>query len=471
MTVFVFGVVLVFAGIVGAGAENPRPNVLFVVFDDLNDWVGALGDRQVKTPNLDAFAKKGVLFTNAHCVASVCNPSRVAILTGLRPETTGVFSQGQRLRDLLPGVVTLPDWFRKHGYLAVGVGKVFDIPDPASWDDYFFWDPGAMESEGVERYYEPPAPQPLVRPATDLSRKYGANIDFAPLDEAESAMPDHQVVDLARKFLWESHDKPFFLAVGIHKPHLPWFTPRRYFEQYPLTAVEPPELIESDLADVPDYGKRIALSKAGSSFTPFSVVEETGLWKAWIQAYLASVTFADAQFGRLMEALREGPNVANTVIVVCSDHGFHHGEKEHLHKYTLWERSTHVPLMISARNVGSEGVRIQQPVSLLDLFPTLIDLCRIDAPGDVAIEGHSLIGLLEDPTRNWPYAAVTSLDRGSASVRTAKWRYIRYADGGEELYDHTNDPHEWVNLVDRPESQSIIVELAKHLPASKLTPP
>ena len=226
-------------------ANNPSrqgtpPNVLLVVFDDLNTNVGFLGDRAAKTPHLDKFAARATVFQNAHCAIAVCNPSRAALLTGQPPWVTGVWRQQQdELRESCPRAVTLPMFFRDAGYLSVGTGKVFDSvkPDPPSWDRYLFWDPAAEANGGVERYYDKPTPLPDPRPATIYAEKYGRNIDFGPVEADTESMPDHRVVSLAREFLQERSAQPFFLGVGLHKPHLPWYLPQKYFEAFPLDEI------------------------------------------------------------------------------------------------------------------------------------------------------------------------------------------------------------------------------------------
>ena len=338
-----------------------RPNVLFIAVDDWNDWVGCLGHEQAITPNVDALAKRGVLFTNAHCTVSVCNPSRAAVMTGLRPETTGVFENSHRLRKKVPDLVTLPQHFRQNGYRAEGGGKIYhDVPpfcdDPASWDDYFWWSeygPKGGKSGGGFRspYSIPPDPEPEDRPMHQITKLTKRNFDWGGVDQPESDWPDYQVAEWASEFLSQEQDKPFFLAVGIFRPHVPWFNPQKYFDLYPEESIELPAVKDDDVDDLGVWARKRAMD--GNS--KHAEVVASGDWKGAVQAYLASISHADANVGRVIEALDAGPNKDNTIIVLWSDHGYHLGEKGHWHKRTLWERATHVPLIVVAPGVTGAG--------------------------------------------------------------------------------------------------------------------
>jgi arylsulfatase A-like enzyme len=452
----------------GQKKEPGKPNVLFISVDDWNDWVGCLGHEQAQTPNVDRLAARGVLFNNAHCVSPVCNPSRVSTLTGLRPDTTKVYENNHIMRKLSPELVTLPQYFREQGYYVAGGGKVFhDVPphcdDPQSWDEYFWWNEhgpkGGRVGNGGWRspYSIPPDPQPEGRPTKKITPLTKRNFEWGTLDQRESDWPDVKVVDWAAKFLAKEHDKPFFLSVGIFRPHVPWFNPRKYVEQYPLDELRLPIVKEDDLNDLGQWARNRALDRGSKH----DKVVEFGEWKAAVQAYLASISFADANVGRVLDALDKSQYRDNTIIVFWSDHGYHLGEKGHWHKRTLWERSTRVPFIIAAPGVTTAGTKCKQAVSLLDIYPTLNALCGIKQRNE--LEGNDLTPLLKETDSQWNHPAITTWQHGNHSVRTRRWRYIRYVTGEEELYDHSVDPNEWNNLAGRSKHVPIKTRLAKHL--------
>lgn len=446
-----------------------RPNVLFIAVDDWNDWVGCLGHGQAITPELDALAERGVLFTNAHCTVSVCNPSRVAVLTGLRPETTGVFENNHRMRRKVPQLVTLPQYFRQHGYRTEGGGKIFhDVPphcdDPVSWDRYFWWSEhgpkgGKVAGGGFRSPYSiPPDPEPEGRPTRAITRVTKRNFDWGTVDQPESDWPDYQVAAWASEFLSNEQDRPFFLAVGIFRPHVPWFNPQKYADLYPEDSIELPPVRNDDTEDLGDWAQK----RARDRNSRHNELVEAGEWKGAVQAYLASISHADANVGRVIDALDSGPNKDNTIIIFWSDHGYHLGEKGHWHKRTLWERATRVPLIVVAPGITTPGARCARPVNLIDLYPTLVDLCGLPPRAELA--GRSLLPLLKDPTLVWEHPSITTYLPGNHAVRTERWRYIQYATGDEELYDHRTDPNEWENLAADPEFSEIRRELASFLP-------
>jgi len=418
-----------------------KPNILFIAVDDLNDWVGVAGTRSdVRTPNLDRLAARGTYFERAYCVAPSCQPSRAAVMTGLRPSTTGDYVNEQKLRKLLPDVVTLPQYFAGHGYRTAGGGKIFhhgDV-DPQSWQEEF------------RQPKDPKPAEPVRGPISD-------NFTWQPLDVDDRAMGDFQVVDWAAEQLQRTDEKPFFLAVGFYRPHMPLHVPRKYFERHPLDSIRLPEVPADDLADVPLIGRWFAENRGYHK-----KIFDAGQWRHAVQAYLASIEFFDAQLGRLIDALDRSPHRDNTIVVLWSDHGWHLGEKNHWSKFALWERSNRVPLVVDAPGLTKAGSRSTVPVSLLDLFPTLVELCGL--PRWESLEGTSLLPQLRDPKSPRSEPAVMTFGPNNHAVRDARWRYIRYADGGEELYDHTTDPNEWTNLAERPESIDVKRRLAEHLP-------
>jgi arylsulfatase A-like enzyme len=425
-------------------------NVLFIAIDDLNDWIGCLhGHPDVKTPNLDRLAARGMLFTSAYCAAPVCNPSRTALMTGIRPSTSGVYDNSQPFREstVLKDAITLPQHFAAAGYRVVGGGKIYHVeyPDPRSWQEYY-------PSQTNNR---PADPLPDHRPLNGIPNT--KLFDWGPIDARDPKMGDYQVVDWASSELNRAQSKPFFLACGIFKPHLPWYIPQKYFDLYPPGKITLPVVKDDDLDDVPEVGKKMAL-RGGDH-------EKVLKYKQWtnaVRSYLAAISFADAQVGRVLDALDSGPHAKNTTVVLWSDHGWHLGEKLHWRKFALWERTTRNVLMIAAPGVTRPGSRCDRVVSLLDIYPTMIDLCGL--PKKNGLEGNSIMPLLRNASAAWNHPAVTTYKRGNHAVRDSRWRYIRYHDGGEELYDHTNDPNEWTNLAGKPELTSVKAQLAHYLP-------
>ncbi len=427
----------------GAAAKAKKMNVLFLAIDDLNDWTGFLGGYPgVKTPNLDRLAARGVTFTRAYCSAPACNPSRASLMSGIRPSTSGVYLNSQPWRPVMKDVVTLPQHFMAHGYRAEGGGKIYHggFPDPASWHAYF--------KKGAD-------PKPDKLPANGIPDT--GHFDWGPLDVDDAKMDDHRVMTWATEFLAKKQEQPFFLAVGLFKPHLPWYVPRKYFNEYPLSDIKRPEVPSDDLDDVPAAGVRMARPQGDHK----KVVEHQQ-WDQAIQGYLASITFTDRQVGRLLDALDASGQGDNTVIVMWGDHGWHLGEKSHWRKFTLWEEADRVPLIISVPGLTKAGARCERTVSLLDLYPTLADVCGLPLRSE--LEGRSLKPLLQNCAAEWERPAVTTYQRNNHAIRSERWRYIRYADGSEELYDHDKDPMEWTNLAGASKYDEVKRELSGHLP-------
>lgn len=422
-----------------AGDKNP-PNILFVAFDDLNDWVGCLGGYagKIQTPNIDALAASGTLFTNAHCAIPLCNASRTSTLTGWSPLKTHVLYNTTKWSEIpqLRNTVTLPQMFRNNGYRAVGAGKIFHFHDPSSWDDFWPDNPRGEPDEPVQPDYEHP------RKGTPHSFKADTTFDWGVVDTPVEKTPDYQVADWVINQIRSPQKQPLFLGLGIGKPHLPWYLPKQYFDRYPLDTVQLPAVLENDLDDIPPQGRELI-----NEYLQNDMVRD-GLWKKAVQAYLASITYADEQLGRVLQALKASPLADNTIIVMWSDHGWHLGEKMQWRKLTLWEEATHIPLVFSGPGIKA-GQRCDEPVSLLDIYPTLAQLCGI-AP-TTPTDGYSLLALLKDQTTPWSHTAVTLWqmhdNQNHFAVVDRRYRLIRYADGTEELYDHEKDPHEWRNIV------------------------
>ena len=440
-------------------AQDRPPNILFIAVDDLNDWVGHLGGHpQARTPNIDQLARRGVSFARAYAPAPLCNPSRVSLLSGVLPSKSGVYGNGETFREKLPEAVTLMQHLRANGYSARGGGKIFHgrtAGDPASWDDYY-------------------APERPRGPRHVGERQKGvpesAWAPWGPLDLDDSEMFDVQVVDWAIGELRKPHGKPFFLACGFTKPHLPWYVPRKYFDMHPLGAIELPATLDDDRDDLPAFGKKLAAEVyAVSDSRNFSrhgedhaMVLKHNQWRRAVQSYLATISFVDAHVGRLLDALDESEHAGNTIVVLWGDHGWHLGQKQHWRKHALWEVATRTTLIVSLPGETRRGATSPRPVSLIDLYPTLVELAGVSARS--GLDGQSLVPLLENPELAWPRPALTTYGRGNHSVRTERWRYIEYEDGGRELYDHDADPHEWTNLASRPEYASVVEELAGFIP-------
>lgn len=430
-----------------AQAADTRPNVLFIAVDDLNDWISPLGGYEgCITPNLERLAERGLTFTNSHCVVPACNPSRTALLTGIRPWDSGIYVNPQPWRPVLADAITLPQCFRQNGYRVDGAGKIFHggYDDPQSWDDY-------LKTAGD------PKPTPAV--ANAPTSKAGGII-WGQLDVDDAAMKDYRVASYTIERLAKPSEQPMFLACGIFRPHMPWQVPQKYYDMYPLEEIQLPNVPDNDLTDVPPAGVKMAKPQGDHT-----TMLKTGNWKRAVQAYLASTTFADAQVGRLLDALEAGPHNDDTIVILWGDHGWHLGEKEHWRKFALWEEATRAPLFIAAPGVTSAGSRCDRPVDFLEIYPTLCDLCGIDRPDHVA--GESLRPWLVEPDRERAKPAITTHQRGNHAVRTDRYRYIRYANGDQELYDHQTDPNEWTNIATSPESQSVIAELAAFLPSEE----
>ena len=430
----------------GAGSKQAKPNVLFIAIDDLNDWIGCMGGHpQAKTPNIDRLAKRGVLFTNAHCQGPICGPSRASLMTGLLPSTTGQynnsphFRQGERLKN----AVTLTQHFSGNGYKTFGVGKIFHGGHP---------DPQSFEVNGPRLGQGPTPKEKLAGPSGSKLWDWGIYLD------SDEETHDYQSASWAIEKLNEPHEKPFFLAVGFYRPHVPMYATKKWFDMYPLNTVQLPQVLLNDRDDISEFAQNLAGDYAAPSHQWFI---ENNQWKHAVQSYLACVSFADHQVGRVLDALEDNEHADNTIIVLFSDHGWHLGEKQRWAKRSLWQRSTCTPLMISAPGLTRDR-QCSQPVGLIDLYPTLVDFCGIKPKTD--IEGRSIVPLLKNPAMKWKYPAITTFEQNNHAICSERWRYIRYADGSQELYDNSKDPHEWHNLASDPEYADIIEQHAKWLP-------
>ena len=444
--------------------EKEKPNILFIAIDDLNDWVGYLGGHpQAKTPNIDRLIERGVGFSKAYTVAPLCNPSRVALLTGLYPSTTGVYGNRNNFRKTLPNEITLMQYLKSNGYTTKGGGKIFhgnNRPgDSLSWD-YYFISKGHTRISGRD----PELP--------NVSTQSGF-FNWGPIDVPDDQMQDFRTVNWAKAELGKTHNKPFFLACGFYRPHLPWYVPKKYFDKFPLDEIILPEVKSDDLDDLPEYGKRFARERYSGSWgtdlnkgeRDHDLVIKYDQWKKGVQAYLASISFVDTYVGELLDGLDKSKYADNTIIVLWGDHGWHLGEKQHWRKQALWEDTTHVPFIVSYPKTIAENSICEYPVSFIDIFPTLIDLAGIPKKED--LDGKSLKELLINPSMKWNRPVLSTYGKGNHAVRSGKWRYIQYRDGSSELYDHQNDPNEWYNLSNKEESQEVIKRLKKVIPVKE----
>ncbi len=434
-------------------AKQEKMNVLFLVSDDLNSWL--LGDTnryagKVVAPNLQRLADSGVIFTRSYTAAPVCSPSRTAFFSGVAPWKSGHYhnTPGAGSSEPLKKALSLAGFFKRAGYTTTAYGKITH-----GWDQREHWD----EKIGHKRDPAPPG-----APLTAVGR---GEQDWGPIHLAEEEMNDTLMVNHAIRQLEKKHDKPFFLACGTFNPHMPWYVPKKYFDMFPLDEVTTPELKEGDLDDVPLLGR--ALTERKGRFV--DAVMEHGLHKQAVQAYLATTAYVDAQMGRVLDALDESPYRDNTIVVFLTDHGFHLGEKHHWQKATLWEEATHSLLMFRVPGVTPDGVVCRRFVSLLDIYPTLAELCGLEPPD--YLDGHSLVRLLNNPEAEWESTAITGLTSKHGpwlayiSIRNEMGRYIRYKDGHEEFYNCVEDPHEWTNMIDNPEYAPVIRKMQAAVPS------
>jgi arylsulfatase A-like enzyme len=431
--------------------DKNRPNILMIIVDDLNDWVGYMNAHpQALTPNLDRLADLGTVFTNAHAAAPLCGPTRATILSGLRPSTTGLYGHSNYNTFLsnphIEEAELLPKYFERHGYKTLSTGKVFHTGSPEA----------LFEVVGTER--SDFGPRPSERMAYTPPSGRGTSTDWGAYPERDELMPDYEYAQWAVAQLQQEHDRPFFLSVGFVRPHVPWFVPKKWFDLHPLDQIVLPLHSEHQFDDLPPTALRFSELPA---FPKMDWMLQEKRWEKSVQAYLASSTFVDHYIGVVLDALEASPHADNTIIVFYSDHGYHLGTKGIWAKHTLWEESTRIPMIIR-RPGDTSSTRTHKPANHLDIYPTLLELAGL--PPRSGNEGLSLVPLLDDPEAEGFHASITTHGFGNHAVRTERWRYIRYEDGSEELYDHWNDPREWTNLAGNSQYARIIEQLAAYLP-------
>jgi choline-sulfatase len=443
------------------GQNKPKkPNVLFIAVDDLNDWIGCLGGHpDAYSPNIDKLAARGVLFTNAHCQAPICNPSRTSFMLGMRPSTTGIYQNSPWFRATAANKnrVTMTQHFASQGYRTFTTGKIYH-------GSHF--DPPSFQVKGPVPGQRNPLDKQLITGIGSRSKLW----DFGPQAFDETKFNDYVDSSWAAAQLKKKHDKPFFITVGLYRPHVPFYAPTRVFNDIPISDVDLPKIKKDDSDDLPEFAKSLTNN---STPPPHEWFVKSGQWKHAVQSYLACVRFTDEQVGKMIKALDESDYADNTIVVFFSDHGFHLGEKNHWAKQSLWESSTRVPLIVSIPN-GLKNARCNQPVELLSMFPTLIELCGIKNRKN--LEGESIAPLLKNPDAKWNRPAITTYGKNNHAVRSKRWRYISYSDGSQELYDHSKDPHEWNNLLGasgktaNAELLKIISDHKKWLPKTNAAP-
>lgn len=443
-----------------AGSARRPPNILMICVDDLNDYVGCLrGHPDARTPHIDALAERGVVFTNAFCQAPLCGPSRASVFTGLLPSTTGIYGQlaDDRIAEIVAGVTPcrfLPDVLERHGYETIAVGKVFHKGDAA----------GVFERYGGRSDY---GPKPVKRMRYDpraFPEKIGSTqTDWGPFPETDESMPDHRAASFAAEELRAAHAKPFFLAVGFVRPHVPWHVPAPWFAEFDPATLRLPAYFPDDFGDIPAGSRRVNEVPAMPT-TEWAIA--AGEWPAMIQAYLACTLFVDHEIGRVLGALADGPHAADTIVILWSDHGYHMGEKNRFAKQALWRQACRVPLVIAAP--GIPPGRCSAAVGLIDVYPTILELCGL--PAESKAEGCSLVPWLRDPSRSSERAILTCYGQHNHAVQIGQRRYSRYEDGSRELYDHVSDPAEWTNLAATPDGERLFAEAESAFPASPRQP-
>ena len=436
-----------------------KPNVLMISIDDLNGWLGCLdGHPNAKTPNIDRLAASGVLFSNAHCQAPLCGPSRTSIMTGLRPTTTGIYGHIEdndirKDNSTTKDITFLPEYFKQEGYHTMGIGKIFHIHAP---DGVF------NESGGRSLGFGPKPKKEFVwdgRPGKDGQRR--TSTDWGAFPEHDSLMPDVASANWAKERLQRDYDKPFFMSVGFLRPHVPWYVPQKWFDLHPIDSIETPPYKSDDWNDIPSIVNQI------DELTMMPTTEwaiENNEWKSIIQAYLASVSFVDHYVGEILNTLENSKYADNTIVVLWSDHGYRIGEKGTFAKHCLWNEGSKSILMFAGPGIESNTVT-NQPAELLSIYPTLLELSGL--PKNNKNEGISLAPLLKNKDAHILDYALTTHGYGNHSITTEQYKYIQYEDGSEEFYDHKNDPHEFNNVAEKPEFKEKIEELKKLIPQKK----
>jgi len=458
-----------------AVAKGTSTNVLFLAVDDMNDWIGCLPSKpQAQTPNIDRLAARGVNFVNAHTAGVYCAPSRAAIFSGQHASTTGCY-QNANYFVYHPEIVSLQMSFAAGGYKTLGAGKLYHHPEGAidqrGWTEFFLRNQVQRESGWpLDSWSEDtPVPQPFPASVYNRGKKFKAGLflEWAPIpNDQEEQMADTRRVNWAVEQLSKQHDQPFFLACGLYAPHYPNYCPQKYFDLYDPQNIQLPPIREDDLEDLP---AKIRKQRQNRKKLHYENLVEMEALKDAIHGYLACISYADAMLGRILTALDESRYAENTIVVLWSDHGYHHGEKGQWGKHTLWERTSNVPFLWAGPKIAN-GTVTDSTVSLIDMYPTLVELCDLPQPQQ-PLEGVSLASALADPDSAVDRSVLLPyMSPGEYAVINRDWRYIRYGDDGEELYDLHQDPNEWNNLASDPDHSKIIADLRSSAPQSFAKP-
>ncbi len=430
-------------------AQDTKFNVLMISIDDLNDWTGYLGGHpSVSTPHLDVLAKRGRIFANAHCAVPVCSCSRASVMSGLAATTHGSYEIGPSYQELpaLKSAPTLHHYFKENGYITITGGKVLH---------HGF---GGRLKEDIDRDLgRPKTPRPKGGPL-NRPESWSSAWDWGKYPGSDADMGDYKLALDAASVLKEDHPQPFFMSLGFYRPHVPLFVPPKWFDLYGIESIWLPKSPKSDLTDLPPYF--LTINDYAAAPTHAEVIS-SGKQRSLTQAYLAAISFVDHCVGIVMEALKNSIYADDTIVVLWSDHGFHLGEKHHWAKRTLWEESTRVPLLFAGPGIDP-GEACVEPASLIDIYPTLIELC--DLPEHKLLDGISLSPQLDDPNTERGEPAIISSYYGNHAARTRDWRLIVYEDGARELYDHRTDPGEFNNLASDPNHQEKLKELMAWIP-------
>ncbi len=485
-------------------AKSKKPNILFIACDDMNDWVGFMqGHPDTRTPNMDRLAKRGIVFDRAYCASPICGPSRAAVMTGMKPETSGVYNNKGTYIDYVPNAVSLPRFFKNNGYLVMGAGKINHAmgcvvpenyhefgPDAGAIGGPFTWEelnmnPGkkvvrkdiagisnTIESGIVKNIYpgkvikrgnlEAVLPLNGIDNRIDRPANGYNTFDWGPLDIEDDQMPDGKMAKWAVEKLNSQYTSPFFLAVGFYRPHQPWYAPAKYFKPFEKQLSFPPT-VKGDLDDCGEAARHYSHYPWSGSF---ATVQKHKQWQDAMRGYLASIHFVDAQIGRILDTLDASPYKDNTIVVLWADHGWELGNKEHWGKHSPWEGSMKVPMIIvPPANMNITADRSQGFASLLDLYPTLADLCGL--PVSDQLDGKSLKPVITGETDKVRDYIATTLGRSTFAIRQDDMKLIRYYDGSEELYDLKKDPEEFTNLITDKGYKKELKKLRKLAPVDK----
>ena len=459
---------LLFSGLIALGAvvsteaAGQRKNLLFIAIDDLAVSLGCYGNKVVKTPHMDRLAARGVRFDRAYCQLPLCNPSRASVMTGLRPDTIRVYDLDRHFREERPNAVSLSELFRKNGYFAGRVGKIYHYNVPRGigtdgLDDEPSWDE-VVNPKGRDTMEE------FLITNAEPHRPISGALSWLAAEGTDEEQTDGMIATEAIKLLREKKGEPFFIAAGFFRPHTPYVAPKKYFDLYPMEKIKLPYAPANDRSDIPPH------AFAHNCPVPHYGLDELTVRTA-LQAYYASVSFVDAQVGRLMKALDDLGLAKNTIVCLWSDHGYHLGEHQGAwQKRTLFEESSRAPLIVHAPGAKGNGLACERVVEFIDIYPTLAALAGLKAPD--GLPGRDLSPLLQNPERSWKSSAITQVLRPGfgipvmgRSIRTEKWRYTEWNEGqaGVELYDREEDPGEFTNRALDPSAKEIIRELRSEL--------